>query len=165
MKQICNLNETSNYIKSLAQLWIFLLHCWIPVACRHVESKRKQNAFDFMEFFLILVGFQIYDVIFSKENSFPNFAVTLSVVTRIIFRCVPLSCIFLKANKNMGSSRRRTFLFKYFWVWTLKFNLWSLHKNTNKSDGIDHHITEVGLKHVWPLRKRAEPFSLTMFSP
>lgn len=92
------------------------------------------------------------------------------LITRIVFRCVPLSCIFLKANKNMGSSRRR-FLFKYFWTWKLELSVICFQssevciKNTNKSDGIDHYITEVGLKHGWPLRERVEPFSPTMFFP
>lgn len=129
----------------------------------HVGMLRvKENKMHLISwrFFLFWWVFKSMMWFFSKENSFPNFAVTLSVITRIVFRCVPLSCIFLKVNKNTGSSRRRTFLFKYLSL-ICEFCI----KNTNKSDGIDHHITEVGLKHVWPLRKRAEPYSLTMFSP
>lgn len=54
---------------------------------RYIESSRKLRTVVTV-FILILVVFIIYNVICSNENPFPNFAVTLSVITRIIFRCV-----------------------------------------------------------------------------
>lgn len=59
---------------------------------------------------------------FQRKIPFQFLAVTLSVITRLVFRCVLLSCILLKADKSMGSSRR-TFLFKYFWIWKLALSV------------------------------------------
>lgn len=67
---------------------------------RYIESSRKLRTVVTV-FILISVVFIIYNVICSNENPFPNFAVTLSVITSIIFRCVfPIVMFFI--DKTVG---------------------------------------------------------------
>lgn len=70
---------------------------------------------------------------------------------------------------KVAGERRTFFLFKYSWIWG-RYDLFFQSnevctQNTSKSDGVDHYITELGLKQEWLLRERAETFSSTTFFP
>lgn len=66
----------------------------------YVESSRKLSAVDVAVFILISVVFIICSVICSNVSSFPNFAVTLSVLH-----------FYLQKDKTVGSSRRKKNVF------------------------------------------------------
>lgn len=67
----------------------------------YVESIRKLSAVDVAVFILISVVLIIYSVICSNVNSFPNFAVTLSVLH-----------FYLQTDKTVSNSRRKKNVFR-----------------------------------------------------